>query len=65
MDGVGVKGKKGVGGLLGSGWMIQPLHDDSRKVMSKAGGDSFHIFSSLFIVSRLESKAKPSIRKTA
>jgi hypothetical protein len=37
MDGVGVKGRKGVGGLLGSGCMIQPLQEDNSKAISSVG----------------------------
>jgi hypothetical protein len=44
MDGSGVDGRNGVGGLLGSGWMIQPLQEDSSKAMSSAGKIRF-IFS--------------------
>lgn len=30
MDGVDVKGRKGVGGVLGNGWITQPLHEVSK-----------------------------------
>jgi hypothetical protein len=56
MDGSGVEGRNGVGGLLGSGWMIQPLHEVNNKVMSSAGKIRFIFFSSLLIVSRFRIK---------
>ena len=37
MEGVGVNGRKGVGGLYGKGWMTQPLHEDNRNVIRIAG----------------------------
>jgi len=45
MDGVGVEGRKGVG--PGRGWMIQPLHDDNRRV-NKIDRVIFCIFSPLY-----------------
>lgn len=33
MDGVGVEGRNGVGGLKGPGWITQPLHDAKRSII--------------------------------
>jgi hypothetical protein len=41
MEGVGVMGKNGVGGSLGSGWMTQPLQDVSRNTHKRARSGDF------------------------
>lgn len=52
IDGVGVEGKKGVGGFPGKGWMIQPLHEVS-KTANRNVGTVLFIFLLLTIVSLL------------
>lgn len=44
MDGVGVRGRNGVGALPGNGWITQPLHEVS-KTVSKIVGTILFIFS--------------------
>jgi hypothetical protein len=46
-NGVGVKGRNGVGGLLGNGWMTQPLQDASVSI-KRIVGISFFISSPHF-----------------
>ena len=48
MDGVGVYGRKGVGGLLGNGWMIQPLQEDDNRMMINVGMIFFTIVLYIF-----------------
>ena len=53
MDGVDVEGRNGVGWLPGSGWITQPLHEDSKNA-NRIAGINFFIFSPLeFILSLL------------
>ena len=46
MDGVGVSGRNGVGGLPGKGWITQPLHEVNN-IATKIVGRILFIFSPL------------------
>jgi hypothetical protein len=47
IDGVWVKGRNGVGALLGRGCMTQPLQDARRNVDKRIAGKIFFMFSPL------------------